>query len=182
MNFWMPQTGKMGDGWALCLYYEQDTGIQTDASDKPDVHTRTGWLFRGRGQRADIGMVCVLGAWFYPVCPGLDQYVLGTPLFPKATIHFENGKKVEIVALGTGDIRRYIDRMKLNKRVYTKNYITHKDLHGGGRIEFRMSERPNRSRGIGDVDFPCSFWKDREGCLLERIFYIYMNYRYLYSM
>ena len=98
---------------------------------------------------------------FYPVCPGSGQYVLGTPLFPKATIHFENGKKMEIVAPGTGDMRRYIDRMKLNKRVYTKNYVTHKDLHGGGRIEFRMSERPNRSRGIGDADFPYSFSLER---------------------
>ena len=94
---------------------------------------------------------------FYPVCPGTDQYVLGTPLFPKATIHFENGKKLEILAPGTDDAHRYIDRMKLNKRIYTKNYITHKDLQDGGRIKFQMSERPNRSRGTADTDAPYSF-------------------------
>lgn len=94
---------------------------------------------------------------FYPVCPGTDQYVLGTPLFPKATIHFENGKKMKIFAPGINDDCRYIDRMKLNKRIYTKNYITHKDLQGGGRIEFQMSDRPNRSRGTTDTDVPYSF-------------------------
>ena len=29
---------------------------------------------------------------FYPVCPGTDEYVLGAPLFRKATLHFANGK------------------------------------------------------------------------------------------
>lgn len=96
---------------------------------------------------------------FYPVCPGTDQYVLGTPLFPKATIHFENGKKMKIFAPGINDDCRYIDRMKLNKRIYTKNYITHKDLQGGGRIEFQMSDRPNRSRGTTDVPYSFSLEK-----------------------
>jgi len=35
---------------------------------------------------------------FYPVCPGSDEYVLGAPLFQKATIHLENGKNVVINA------------------------------------------------------------------------------------
>ncbi|MBO4957443.1 GH92 family glycosyl hydrolase, partial [Butyricimonas sp.] len=35
---------------------------------------------------------------FYPVCPGTDQYVLGAPLFPRVTINFENGKKIQIIA------------------------------------------------------------------------------------
>jgi len=98
---------------------------------------------------------------FYPVCPGTDQYVLGTPLFPKVTICFENGKKMEIVAPGNDDRHRYIDRMKWNKSVYTKNYVTHEELLKGGRIEFRMSEQPNKFRGTGDADVPYSFSLER---------------------
>ncbi|MFR7808533.1 MAG: hypothetical protein ACLU4N_04235 [Butyricimonas faecihominis] len=52
--------------------------------------------------------------------------------------------------------------MKWNKKVYTKNYITHADLLNGGRIEFQMSERPNKLRGIGDEDVPYSFSLKRE--------------------
>ena len=94
---------------------------------------------------------------FYPVCPGTDQYVLGAPLFPRVTINFENGKKMQIIASGNDDGHRYVERM-----VYTKNYITHADLLKGGRIEFRMSEQPNRLRGIGDADVPYSFSLKRE--------------------
>ena len=99
---------------------------------------------------------------FYPVCPGTDQYVLGTPLFSKVTIHFENGKKMQIIAPGNDDCHRYVDRVKVNKKVCTKNYITHEDLLSGGRIEFRMSEQANRLRGIGDSDVPYSFSLKRE--------------------
>ena len=99
---------------------------------------------------------------FYPVCPGTDQYVLGAPLFPRVTINFENGKKMQIIASGNDDGHRYVERMRLNRKVYTKNYITHADLLKGGRIEFRMSEQPNRLQGIGDADVPYSFSLKRE--------------------
>ena len=99
---------------------------------------------------------------FYPVCPGTDQYVLGAPLFPRVTINFENGKKMQIIASGNDDGHRYVERMRLNRKVYAKKYITHADVLKGGRIEFRMSEQPNRLRGIGDADVPYSFSLKRE--------------------
>lgn len=99
---------------------------------------------------------------FYPVCPGTDQYVLGAPLFPSVTINFENGKKIRIVASGNDDRHRYVEWMKWNKKIYTKNYITHTDLLNGGYMEFRMSEQPNKLRGIGEADIPYSFSLQRE--------------------
>lgn len=62
---------------------------------------------------------------FYPVCPGSNQYVLGAPYFPKATITLENGKKIEIVAPKTSDENRYIRKMSYNGKNYTKNYLDH---------------------------------------------------------
>lgn len=56
---------------------------------------------------------------FYPVCPGSNQYVLGAPYFPKATITLENGKKIEIVAPKTSDENRYIRKMSYNGKNYT---------------------------------------------------------------
>ena len=50
---------------------------------------------------------------FYPVCPGTDQYVLGAPLFPRVTINFENGKKMQIIASGNDDGHRYVERIIL---------------------------------------------------------------------
>lgn len=94
---------------------------------------------------------------FYPVCPATDQYVLGTPLFKKATLHLENGKEVVIQ---TSSAERYIDRMTFNGSEYTKNYLTHKDLNDGGRIEFKMSAQPNYQRGTSAEDVPYSFSKE----------------------
>lgn len=94
---------------------------------------------------------------FYPVCPGSNQYVLGAPYFPKATITLENGKKIEIVAPKTSDENRYIRKMSYNGKNYTKNYLDHFELLKGARLLFDMSDQPMKERGIKDSDFPYSF-------------------------
>lgn len=94
---------------------------------------------------------------FYPVCPGSDQYVIGSPLFSKMTIHLENGKKVMINALDNSSENRYVSSLKVNGKNYTKNYFTHDQLLNGAKIVFGMSNKPNKSRGTKEFDFPYSF-------------------------
>lgn len=94
---------------------------------------------------------------FYPVCPGTDQYVLGAPLFKKATVHFENGKTLEIKAPQNSCTNLYIKDMKVNGAEYSKNYVTHSLLQNGGVVDCVMSDTPNMERGIGMEDAPYSF-------------------------
>lgn len=94
---------------------------------------------------------------FYPVCPGSDEYVIGAPLFEKATIHLENGNKVEINSPNNNHNTRYIDKMKLNGEDYTKNYFRYSDLIKGAKIDITMSEEPNKDRGVNKSDAPYSF-------------------------
>lgn len=94
---------------------------------------------------------------FYPVCPGSNQYVLGAPYFPKATITLENGKHIEIIAPQNSDKNRYIRKMSYNGKNYTKNYLNHFDLLKGARLFFEMSDQPMKERGTQDSDFPYSF-------------------------
>ena len=94
---------------------------------------------------------------FYPVCPGTDEYVLGTPYFKEMKLHLENGKTVTISAPNNGDDKRYISSMKLNGKEYTKNYLTHQDLLNGATISFKMDAKPNQQRGTKEADFPYSF-------------------------
>ena len=94
---------------------------------------------------------------FYPVCPGTDQYVLGAPLFKKATVHFENGKALEIKAPQNSCTNLYIKDMKVNGAEYYKNYVTHSLLQNGGVVDCVMSDTPNMERGIGMEDAPYSF-------------------------
>ena len=94
---------------------------------------------------------------FYPVCPGSNQYVLGTPYFDNVTLHLENGKTFNIEAKGNTTATRYVDRMTLNGAPYNHNYLNHSDLVNGGNIVFNMSATPNKQRGTLDEDAPYSF-------------------------
>ncbi|MEA4978427.1 MAG: glycoside hydrolase family 92 protein, partial [Petrimonas sp.] len=94
---------------------------------------------------------------FYPVCPGSDEYILGSPLFEKMTVHFENGKSLQINSPGNSKSKRYISDFKLNGKAYTKNYVKHQDLMNGATIDIQLSDQPNKTRGTKKSDFPYSF-------------------------
>ncbi|MDR2847857.1 MAG: GH92 family glycosyl hydrolase [Bacteroidales bacterium] len=104
-----------------------------------------------------------MGAWyvisalgFYPVCPGSNQYVIGSPIFDKATIHLENGKQFVVACENQSEKNIYIRSAKLNGAPYTKSYITYDDIKDGGTLEFVMSSKPNTAWGTADADMPFS--------------------------
>ena len=96
---------------------------------------------------------------FYPVNPGSDQYVIGTPLFEKVKIHLENGKEVELKSSNTDYC--YIDEIKLNGKEYNNNFFTHQEFLNGAKIDYIMSEKPNKTRGTLDENAPYSFSKQK---------------------
>lgn len=91
---------------------------------------------------------------FYPVTPGVNQYVVGTPLFRKATVQLENGRRLSITADGDG---RYVERMAVDGRAQERNWLGHDELVRGARIDFTMSAQPNKRRGTRPADAPYSF-------------------------
>ena len=100
---------------------------------------------------------------FYPVAPGTTQYVLGAPLFKKATLHFENGKNLVINAPENSNKNIYIESMSFNGVNYTKNYLDHNELLKGGVLDIRMGDKPNLNRGVNPEDLPYSFSVNEEG-------------------
>jgi predicted alpha-1,2-mannosidase len=115
---------------------------------------------RGLGGNDDCGQ---MSAWyvfsvmgFYPVAPGCDQYVLGAPYLPYLKVKLENGNTLEIKAPGVSDRKRYVRSVRLNGKLLTRLYLTHEELMKGGTLEFEMSERPNRKRGLSAEDKPYS--------------------------
>lgn len=94
---------------------------------------------------------------FYPVCPGSDQYVLGSPLIRKARIHLENGKEIVITASDNRADTPYVKELKLNGKTYGKNYLRYGDLQKGAVLNFRMDNKPDRKRGIGIQAYPYSY-------------------------
>ena len=92
----------------------------------------------------------------YSVCPGTDQYVLGSPVFRKATITMEDGRKFVIEADGNSQQNVYIQSATLNGKPLDKNYITYKDIADGGVMRLVMGPAPNKERGTGKDAAPFS--------------------------
>ncbi len=96
---------------------------------------------------------------FYPVCPGTNEYVLGSPLFPKVTLALPGEKTFVIHAEGVSDKACYIRGAALNGQDFTRNYLRHDELLQGGEFRLTMDSVPNKERGIGREDFPYSYSK-----------------------
>lgn len=111
------------------------------------------------GQTSSWYVLSALG--FYTVCPGTDQYVIGSPLFESVKLHLDNGKTVSIKAKNNNDENCYVNSLKVNGRKYDVNYFTHEQLLKGATIQFNMSDSPNKNRGISDDARPYSFTNDK---------------------
>ena len=99
---------------------------------------------------------------FYPVTPGVNQYVLGAPLFKKITLTLENGNKVVIEAGNNSAENRYVESLSINGKLSTKNWISHEVLQNGATLQFKMTDQPNQKRGIHESDYPYSFSTDKK--------------------
>lgn len=92
----------------------------------------------------------------YPVAPGTDEYVLGSPLFKKVTLKLENGKTFTISAPNNSSETRYIEGATLNGKSYSKNFLKYNTVMEGGNLSFKMGSEPNKKRGINEADAPYS--------------------------
>ena len=99
---------------------------------------------------------------FYPVCPAVNEYVLGAPLFPKATLHLPGGKDVVLNAPQNSPQNRYVNQLTLNGQPYDKTYLRHEDLLQGATLNFEMSAAPNKTRGTAPEAAPYSFSKAKK--------------------
>ncbi len=80
---------------------------------------------------------------FYPVTPGSNEYIIGTPLFEKATINFENGQTFTVVAHGISSENKYIKSASLNGTPLNRTFLYHEEIAAGGYLEFEMTNAPS---------------------------------------
>jgi predicted alpha-1,2-mannosidase len=108
----------------------------------------------------DVGQ---MSAWyvftamgFYPVNPANGAYVFGTPLLNDATITLAGNKKFSIKVIGNSAENKYIQKIVLNGKPYSKSYILHKTIVTGGNIEIYMGNKPSETWGVKPEDRPIS--------------------------
>jgi putative alpha-1,2-mannosidase len=78
---------------------------------------------------------------FYPVCPGSNEYVLGSPSITEATLNLENGHTFTIKARNLSPENIYVKSITLNGKPYNKLIIRHEDVMAGGEMVFEMSRK-----------------------------------------
>ena len=93
------------------------------------------------GQMSAWYVLSALG--FYPVTPGSNEYVIGTPLMEKATINLENGNQFTIIAHNIGTENKYIENAILNGEPLEKTFLSHSNIIEGGTLEFFMTNEPS---------------------------------------
>lgn len=93
---------------------------------------------------------------FYPVCPGMPYYVIGSPSFEESTLTLEDGKTFRIEAKGVSDRNIYIQSAVLNGESYDKSYLMHEDIIKGGTLTFVMGDTPNKNWASSPESIPYS--------------------------
>lgn len=79
---------------------------------------------------------------FYPVTPGSNQYIIGSPLFNRGTINLENGNTFTVETKNNSKENKYIQTVQLNGNDYVYSFINHTDIMNGGNLVFEMTNKP----------------------------------------
>ena len=93
------------------------------------------------GQMSAWYLLSALG--LYPVDTVSGIYVFGSPHFPRASVAVGQGRMLTIDAQGTRPGAIYIQSAEWNGKPHTRNWIRHSELAAGGRLVFRMGDKPS---------------------------------------
>ncbi len=92
----------------------------------------------------------------YPAIPGRAEMVVGSPLFTKAVIHRENGD-VTIEAPNAGAGKPYVTALKVDGKASARSWLPESFALKGGKLEFDLSDKPNKNWANKASDAPPSF-------------------------
>lgn len=91
-----------------------------------------------------------LSSWYifsalglYPLQVGTTNYMIGSPLYPRAEIHLENGKQITIEAQGDSASNVYVQSLTRGGQPVNDTYLTYSDLANGGVLRFTMGPKPS---------------------------------------
>ena len=102
----------------------------------------------GLSGNEDVGQ---MSAWYilssvglYQVDPVGGRFVIGSPLFDKATVNVGAGKTFTVVAKNNSDRNIYVQSARLNGKALKNSYIDFNDIRHGGTLELVMGPKPSK--------------------------------------
>ncbi|MCO1577389.1 GH92 family glycosyl hydrolase [Crossiella sp. SN42] len=114
----------------LSRQYTGSTIGQGYGGDEDNGELSAWWLFSALG--------------FYPLQMGNPSYAIGSPLFTKATVNLENGRKLVVKAPKNSLRNVYVQGLKVNGRDYGKTHLPHELIASGGTLEFDLGDKPSK--------------------------------------
>ncbi|MEZ5277079.1 MAG: GH92 family glycosyl hydrolase [Opitutaceae bacterium] len=107
------------------------------------------------GEMASWYLFSALG--FFPFCPGHPSFVLGSPLFKKATVHLPNGRDLVVEAPDNSVHNVYVESVQVDGENHSAADIAHTTLANGCTLRFNMTDQPVDSpHAAGDLPFSLS--------------------------
>ena len=102
----------------------------------------------GLSGNEDVGQ---MSAWYilssvglYQVDPVGGRFVIGSPLFDKATVNVGRGKTFTVVAKNNSDKNIYVQSARLNGKTLKNSYVDFNDIRHGGTLELVMGPKPSK--------------------------------------
>lgn len=102
----------------------------------------------GLSGNEDVGQ---MSAWYilssvglYQVDPVGGRFVIGSPLFDKATVNVGGGKTFTVVAKNNSDKNIYVQSVRLNGKTLKNSYVDFNDIRHGGTLELVMGPKPSK--------------------------------------
>jgi len=111
------------------------------------------------GQMSAWYILSALG--FYPVAPGSNEYVLGSPAVERAEIDLGDGRTFRVVAENQSPDNVYVREVRLNGEPLDRTFITHDEIVNGGELRFVLSDQPNLEWGRAAKARPYSMSRQR---------------------
>lgn len=118
-----PLLRKMLNG----MYLDQPDGL----SGNEDVGQMSAWYIL-----SSVGL--------YQVDPVGGRFVIGSPLFDKATVNVGGGKTFTVVAKNNSDKNIYVQSARLNGKTLKNSYVDFNDIRRGGTLELVMGPKPSK--------------------------------------
>lgn len=102
----------------------------------------------GLSGNEDVGQ---MSAWYilssvglYQVDPVGGRFVIGSPLFDKATVNVGGGNTFTVVAKNNSDKNIYVQSARLNGKTLKNSYVDFNDIRHGGTLELVMGPKPSK--------------------------------------
>jgi hypothetical protein len=122
-----------------------------DALQRLYVGSNIGQGYLGDDDNGSLSAWQIFGALgFYPLT-GTGNYVIGSPLFKKATVYLRNGKAIVVNAPNNSDKNIYIQGLKVNGAVSNATWLSHDQLLNGAVLDFDLGPTPSTWGSTADA-------------------------------